>query len=281
MEVCVIAAHKGCYPFVNNNHNMRGITLIELSIVIVVISLLLIGVLIGNSLRKIAMLHSISSDMMRYTAAVNTFMLKYDYLPGDLPSATTYWGVDPGGCPLTTPNSVPKRETCNGDGNGLIADFPLDDTPDIATAYEAYRAWQHLSNAELVTGIYTGVAAACSIIGSTTGLNVPKSRYPNSGYNLYKHKNDGSSVLSWAGRWGHIYEFGSDQGCSGNSYPTMSPQDAYILDSKFDDGKPHTGMFLATRLVGCVTDTDPNNNPRYEMSNETDPNCNFAFRLGI
>ena len=99
-----------------------GFTLLELSIVLVIIGLLAGGILVGRDLIHAAELRSVVSDVDKFTAAANTFRLKYNCIPGDCTNATDYWGTDPGGCPDTPGNSVPKTATCNGTGNGRLAD---------------------------------------------------------------------------------------------------------------------------------------------------------------
>ncbi len=61
-----------------------GFTLIELSIVLVIIGLIIGGVLVGKDLIKAAEIRSTIGQYEKYKTAVNTFKLKYSGLPGDL-----------------------------------------------------------------------------------------------------------------------------------------------------------------------------------------------------
>ena len=63
-----------------------GFTLIELSIVLVIIGLLAGGVLVGRDLIAAAALRSQITQIEKYNAAANTFRAKYGFLPGDLPA---------------------------------------------------------------------------------------------------------------------------------------------------------------------------------------------------
>jgi prepilin-type N-terminal cleavage/methylation domain-containing protein len=72
-------------------------TLVELSIVLVIIGLIIGGVLAGRDLIRAAELRSLVSEVERYNSAVNAFKLKYNCLPGDCATATNFWPTWP--CP--------------------------------------------------------------------------------------------------------------------------------------------------------------------------------------
>src|SRR3954471_15989161 len=67
-----------------------GFTLIELSIVLVIIGLVVGGVLVGQDLIKAAQIRSAVSKIEKYNTAVHTFRTKYNALPGDIPNAASY-----------------------------------------------------------------------------------------------------------------------------------------------------------------------------------------------
>src|SRR4051812_21475415 len=97
----------------------RGFTLLELSIVLVVIAMLVGGVLVGQSMIHSAELRSVTADINRFSAAAIAFKDKYHYLPGDLPNATSFWGAKPD-CSTLNLTPTPTTLTCNGNGNGYI-----------------------------------------------------------------------------------------------------------------------------------------------------------------
>ncbi|MFO0388554.1 MAG: type II secretion system protein [Alphaproteobacteria bacterium] len=72
------------------NSRQQGFTLIELSIVLVIIGLVTAGVLVGKDLINQAELRSIITDVEKYNTAVNTFKVKYCCLAGDCPFATDF-----------------------------------------------------------------------------------------------------------------------------------------------------------------------------------------------
>ncbi len=110
----------------------RGFTLIELSIVLVIIGLIVGGILTGRDLIRAAELRSVVSDLERFDTAFNTFRGKYDCIPGDCANATTFFGTDSLGCP----SGGGPTGTCNGNGDGLIW---------WSSTNEIYRAWQQLA----------------------------------------------------------------------------------------------------------------------------------------
>ena len=129
-------------------------TLIELSIVLVIIGLLVGGVMAGAHLINAAKLHRIGSTVEQYRTAVLTFKSKYNGLPGDLSNATAFWGTNPEGCPNSWGAAGPYvTGTCNGNGNGIIGPSVLW-TNDVPPTAEWARFWHHLSNAGLIPGTY-------------------------------------------------------------------------------------------------------------------------------
>lgn len=162
----------------------NGFTLVELSIVLVILGLLVGGVLAGQSLIRAAELRSVTTQYMSYKTAVNAFRDKYFALPGDMPNAVRYWGAQAGGttdgvdstCAALTAAAT-GTATCNGNGNNQIGETG-------GSYYEWYRFWQHLANAGLVEGTFTGVAGAGSSYHSVIGSNVPRTKLANGGWTI-------------------------------------------------------------------------------------------------
>src|SRR5262249_34097963 len=102
----------------------EGFTLIELSIVLVIIGLIVGGILVGRDMIRQAGLRSVLTDIEQFKTAITAFEVKYDCLPGDCPNATTFFGaVDsvPNNCIATlTPNAPGDTRTCNGTNDGYI-----------------------------------------------------------------------------------------------------------------------------------------------------------------
>ena len=61
----------------------KAFTLIELSIVLIIIGLLIVAITSGSSLIRNAKLRSITNEAKQYQVAVNSFYMKFDEYPGD------------------------------------------------------------------------------------------------------------------------------------------------------------------------------------------------------
>src|SRR5665213_3014409 len=126
----------------------QGFTLVEMSMVMVVIGLVAAGILVGRDLIRHAELVKLHSQYTGIVSAIQTFKTKYNCLPGDCANATDFFGTyNACGALLFAKDSL-DAGTCNGDGDGRI------DAQ--ATLYEMLTLWQQLASAGLISGAYTG-----------------------------------------------------------------------------------------------------------------------------
>lgn len=65
----------------------RGFSLVELSIVLVILGLLTGGILAGQSLIRAAELRSVTTEYGRWVTAMHSFRDKYMAIPGDMRDA--------------------------------------------------------------------------------------------------------------------------------------------------------------------------------------------------
>lgn len=214
----------------------KGFSLVELSIVLVILGLLVGGILGWQNLIRAAQLRSITTDKDKFTVAANAFKLKYNYLPGDLPSAETYWGTA-AGCP---DGAGTGTQTCNGNGDGKVGRYP---------SSEFVRFWQQLSNAGLTEGSYTGVVEPL-----IPGKTAPGSKISGGGYS-FSHTGVYYSPES------HWLLFGATAGEYGDvADAIITPQEAYSIDAKIDDGKAFYGntiTYFGEDASSCLTSADP------------------------
>ena len=253
----------------------RGFTLVELSIVLVILGLLVGGVLTGQSLIRAAELRSMTSQYQRYQAAVMTFRDKYFALPGDMTNATAYWGIAAGStgndstCKAASSSTA---ATCNGNGDSFVNSS--------TGADERFRFWQHLANAGLIEGNYTGITAG-SVSGSTTA-NVPSGRISASLWFVnYWGTTSGDSSFFDA-NIGNGMEFGSVFANNDPYLAVFKPEDAYNIDTKLDDGKPGTGKVLARDVSGfsgtnCTTATASSQTSATYYLTNTAIRCTMIF----
>lgn len=223
-----------------NAAHSQGFTLIELSIVLVIIGLIIGGVLVGQDLIHAAAIRSAISQIEKYNTAVNTFNVKFGALPGDIPAAQT------AAVGLTARSGAPGH----GDGDSIIEGGV---SPSTAFAGESQLFWADLSAVHLIEGNYLGndsdpfdINPPLSYTTTPTFSNVmPKFKfgggnfihvYGFSGTNYYHvfHLNSCAQVNT-----------GSVGGFSCASEAALSPIDALELDSKIDDGMPLSGRVMA------------------------------------
>mgnify|MGYP000373149386 CR=1 FL=1 len=84
-----------------------GFTLIELSVVLVIVGLLIGGLLSGQTLIRAAEIRSIATQFTVFNTSAQNFRMKYKAIPGDMTNATTYWGAA-----HATPSHKPRRRQC-------------------------------------------------------------------------------------------------------------------------------------------------------------------------
>ncbi len=231
----------------------KGFSIVELSVAIVVIALITAGVVSGKLLIRQSQLKAILSQVDGIRAASNSFQLQYDALPGDIPSAYTYWGS---ACDATPAN-------CNGNGNGSVENGSGSDA-------EMYRFWQHLNFAQMYPGNYSGSATS---LNCTLNINTPTGPLPLSGYWI--------SPIMPSSSWvtGYSVSVGKCVGTTVANTALLSPPDAYILDVKLDDGMPHTGMVMSNAGISASgTCAGAAINGTYTLSN-TGIACYTFFRI--
>jgi prepilin-type N-terminal cleavage/methylation domain-containing protein len=130
-----------------NDKKNKGFTLIEITIVLVVIGLITGGVFVVRELIRAAELRAQIKQIEEYNIAVNTFRLKYNALPGDIkePEASSFGfsarGIYAG----------------QGDGNGVLEGVYANAAgrnADTVQSGENLMFWVDLSAARLIKGTF-------------------------------------------------------------------------------------------------------------------------------
>lgn len=218
----------------------NGFSLVELSIVLVILGLLTGGILAGQSLIRAAELRSVAADFQRYHAAVMSFRDKYMGLPGDMTTAYQFWGTAAG---CTNTIVVAEGTGCNGNGDGAWKWWNS----------EGARGWQFMALSGLIEGSYTGVVVTS--VGSVPGTNQPASKIGNAGYYLHYSATDMVTSLRR-----NAISIGAVISSANTDGPVLTPSEAWNIDSKLDDGLPERGMFRSFTASGatlCITGTSP------------------------
>jgi prepilin-type N-terminal cleavage/methylation domain-containing protein len=223
-----------------SGNRRRGFTLIELSIVLVIIGLIVGGILVGQNLISAAAVRAQITQIEKFNTAVNTFRTKYDnYLPGDIiPTEAAQFGL-----------ASRTGAAGQGDGNGIIGGPNSGMLLEIGISAvlgqgggETGLFWVDLSTASLIEGSFSTATAILqpSMTNTTVSLYMPQAKLGTINY-IYVYT-DGT--YNWFGF------SGVTKASSGALTTTASitPLQAYGIDSKIDDGFPASGKVVAQYL---------------------------------
>jgi prepilin-type N-terminal cleavage/methylation domain-containing protein len=233
-----------------SKNKQSGFTLVELSIVIVIIGLIVAAVVAGQSLVKQAQLRSIISEQEGIKTAINSFKLQYGGLPGDITNGSAYWVK---GCLATGAIATDSdASACNGDGNKQIL-LVAGDTG------ESYMAWYQLGRA----GLYSGSFVPGAVLTGTLNINIPASKFSGAGITLvydesttlYATAGDGATSGGRNMSKNVILFGGAVSATLANGTIFSSPQ-VYGLDLKVDDGNPVKGTVQGVGVSGATAASD-------------------------
>ncbi len=138
-----------------NPSRMRGFTLVEIAIVLVIVGLMLAGVFKGQALIDSARVRSMASEVSGIRTAWYSFQERYRALPGDFQSAGTQ--ID--------------SSAVSGNGNGKL-DGNI----------ERAGVWQQLSLAGFINGNFNGAQGA---VGSASDVDCAPGTCPKNPFNGY------------------------------------------------------------------------------------------------
>ncbi|MDG1287385.1 MAG: prepilin-type N-terminal cleavage/methylation domain-containing protein [Rickettsiales bacterium] len=232
-------------------HSKSGFSLVELSVVLIIIGLIAGGIVAGQSLIRNAEISSVIGELAEYSQASDTFYAKYGQLAGDMSDASSYW-----------PSCDPTPANCDGNGDGAI-----DDT----------LPWVHLSSANLVAGSYPIIAAT-----PVPGVDIPESSIKNAVFGLtygFPYGKLGNHFTLSKSR--------SDSSLEG----AVNASEALSIDKKIDDGLASYGEVFAInqmntsgtwQTTGCVTGGDLLSAPAvidWQLSNEDTEECVMVFYI--
>jgi prepilin-type N-terminal cleavage/methylation domain-containing protein len=213
-----------------DNYFKKGFSLVELSIVLLIIAAISTAIYVGTDLIENARENTIIADFQKFKLYTDQFKEKYDGYPGDLSDATTYFG---------------EANTNNGDGNNIVN--RLND--------EKYLAWQHLAFAGYIEGPFTGNNTS-ETVQPAIGFDVPESPIAATPYlyqNYFEQYPGPEYIQSNFNAAIILSNYRVDQYDGGEFYkfatPSISPISAYNIDSKMDDGIPTFGLIRGSKSV--------------------------------
>jgi prepilin-type N-terminal cleavage/methylation domain-containing protein len=219
----------------------RGFTLIEMSIVLIIIGLIIGGILKGQELIESARQKNFVSQTDGIKAAINSFSDRFRALPGDSSRTTNICALCAGG----NDNGVVGTAATNY--AGIIAT----DADAVSTEYKEF--WNHLVGSGMIGGgstIATATAAG-NFAGGPNPSPFPGSSFPQSGlFVTYgTHEGEGVAGQDTTGHWLRAQRYGATGGvfaaAASPGDAIIAPQRAFQLDLKYDDGRASLGRIRA------------------------------------
>lgn len=232
----------------------KGFTLVELSIVIVIIGLIVAGVVGGQAIVNQAKLRKVITDYSAYKVAFNAFKLEYNKLPGDMDNATDYW---------------PSASTGNGDNNGSIQ-FSETVT---GQGFESLRVFQHLALADIIPGSYSYTGNVWNPPYNTDAGPFPNSIYRPYTMGFYNARMQVGMILD-------------DKVPAVNQFRgVMTAKDMFSVDTKADDGVVTGGAIRALstwphQANKCVTGAFNDVSATYVLT-DPDKSCRPVLLYGL
>jgi len=215
--------------------HQNGFTLIELSIVLVIVGLLAAGILVGRDLIHAAEMRQQISQIEKFNTAIRAFQTKYGALPGDLKAD------DAVALGFTTRSGTAGH----GDGNGVLERCaPLYNPPyaDPILGCEDVLFWSDLSKAQLIEGQFDAAIDGGVFDFQFTTFEESLKYFPRA-----KIVSDAAVFAStgpdYRGGFAILKLTLSNAGGSASLYDEgrIHPADGFIMDTKMDDGNPLGG----------------------------------------
>ncbi len=209
----------------------KGFTLVEMAIVLVIIGLIIGGILKGQEIVANGRVKAQVAQIDAIKAALQTFVDKYGYYPGDDPLTASQLGI---------------ASSFAGNGDGIVSTSAGSPDADNATLTpgannEPNLVWYELEQANLLAGVQQLPASAAASSSSTFNLEGKIAgsflTFADFSYSV----TTGSSTTTTSNKAVRI------SGLANPSSPTaiMREQDASQIDLKYDDGLPTSGQIVS------------------------------------
>ncbi len=246
----------------------RGFTLIEMSIVLVIIGLIIGGILKGQELIESSRQKNLISQIDRVKAGITTFIDRFKEYPGDFARASTLLNAQLG----------------NGNSDGHVG-ATVANVAGMVTgqngAGENVWFFDHMIAADLLGGtvIPSGTAPTCFSGACVNASPLPSSSYTLTGLSILYGTHEGTTTNVGSSHQGHWFIFSRFAGAA--TWPTaaggsaISPERAFQLDSKYDDGIAWEG---AIRTITTANGNCGATGATYVPLNQTSADCNMVFQ---
>ncbi len=265
----------------SHTRSCRAFTLVELSMVLVVIALLTGGIIGMRTYTRNAEISTMFNEAKLLINAFNQFQTRYGAPPGDYATASDAWNA-----------------ASDGDGNGLIRADALN-APN-GNRVELFYSFEHLALAGFIQGVYTGATVGGGgTYDAQIGTNVAGSRkeryaflFDNPDYDDGTPDgfilNTNTHPIFFEGQYSNSLRVAGHNNVQGDSAGEaglpdtgfLTPTQMLNLDEKYDDGYPGKGSVVTPRLAGladCATTNDPTT-AVYDTA-KTDKTCWFLIKI--
>ena len=236
-------------------------SLIELSIVLIIIGLLIAGITGGASLIKSSELRSIMGEARGYAVSVNSFFTQYDRYPGD------------------SDINVGSNSTVTGDRDNKI-EFVNDAGTKVAEGIDAWYDLKDIGAIDLALTVSGTMALPGALVPVT---NIPGSKIKGAGwvFDYYAGTKLQNVVVLTGTTVGGVTSLINEATASNNlSSVIISAPDSLSIDSKIDDGKADTGNVQAINKSATAADMC-SSSALYSIANGAKKVCALTFRVDV
>ena len=260
----------------------KAFTLIELSIVLIIIGLLIVAITSGSSLIRNAKLRSITNEAKQYQVAVNSFYMKFDEYPGDFDQILPDVG---GVAPVA------------GDNDDIIE-------WSTAGVNEGSNAWLQLVASKILpSDVASGMAISEMLNPARADTITPTKHFPASAenaagwiFNAYEQNGIKTNYVQLVKSFSPSYSTASLDapiGATSVAVPAgeggaLTVSDAFSIDNKNDDGVRTSGDIREVFVLSSTANADcqlgePTSDAdgKYELTNGSENVCSLAFKVTI
>ncbi len=248
-------------------------SLIELSIVLIIIGLLIAGITGGASLIKSSELRSVMGEARGYAVAVNAFYTQYSALPGDY--------------------DIAIGNGLAGDNDGTIEYYRAAS----AAGSESANAWVVLRTIGAIDNISTStpvIATTAPVFGTLSTSTAPASKIKSAGWAFdYRVLSEGGTpaaanqnVVVLTGTIGTSVTAGTNTLVQGTNVATAAipGTDALSIDAKIDDGYAQTGkvrgLNIGSATTGCYNSGSTSATSAYTTTS-TSKACAITYQIDV
>lgn len=189
-----------------------------------------------------------------------------------------FWGASHATASTCWTTASTNGSTCDGDGDGIV-EVHGDDG---GTTYsERWNFWVQLSSSGLIEGSYSGVSGPDGAWHAVIGDNSPQAKLSSAGWStsyLYV-ANSGHSYQFPNNRKRNVLHFGAQQANGNMAGTVLTPEEAWNIDTKIDDGMPATGKAIT---FNNTSQPDCTNSATVEAEYELASNsiaCSMVFDM--